>query len=65
MNKECMQTTELPKKKKKSDIKPRRKTDVFQQVFAAITNIVQELWLELNTDQHNPAKGQLRMAKNN
>ena len=63
MRKECKRTTEIPKKKKKKTIKPRQNTDIFQRLFAAITIIIQELWLERNTNRHNPAKGQLQMAK--
>ena len=63
-----MRTKELPKKnkknkKEKSTTKPRRKTDVFQRHFFAITNIVWELWLKRNKSHHNPAKGQIRIAK--
>ena len=41
----------------------KHKTDIFQQLFDTITNIVRELWLEQNIDQHNLAQGQFRMAK--
>ena len=58
------QTQELPldttKKKKKSS---KHKADVFQRVFNNITGIVQELWLERKTDQHNPIQWQQRMTK--
>ena len=36
---------------------------MFQIVFDAITGIVQELWLERNTNRHNPIQEQKQMAK--
>ena len=67
MRTECMRTKEIPKKKKKknenSSPRPKRKTDIFQRLFSAITDIIHELWLERNEDCHNPAKGQIRIAK--
>ena len=32
--------------------------DVFQRVFKEITVIIREMWLERNTDRHQPIKGQ-------
>ena len=40
-----------------------RKADVFQRVFAGIIRIIRELWLERNTDRHQPLQGQKRLAK--
>ena len=54
-----------PTKKRKME-KPEkkvRKADVFQRVFAGIIRIIRELWLERNTDRHQPLQGQKRMAK--
>ena len=62
IQKECKKITEIPKKKKKT-IETKRKPDIFQRLFDTITNIVHELWLERKTDRHNPAQGQLQMAK--
>jgi len=36
---------------------------VFQRVFEGITRIIQELWLERNTDRHQPLQGQNRIAR--
>ena len=44
-------TMEKPEKKV-------RKADVFQRVFAGIIRIIRELWLERNTDCHQPQQGQ-------
>ena len=40
-----------------------RKADVFQRVFAGIIRIIRELWLERNTDRHQPLQGQKPLAK--
>ena len=37
--------------------------DVFQRVFKAITVIIRVLWLERNTDCHQPIKSQQCMAR--
>ena len=50
-------TTLKPKKS------PKRRTDVFQQVFNKTTTIIHEMWLERNKDRHEPMQGQLRIAK--
>ena len=61
---ECKQSTNILKLEKKKKVKKsKRKSDVFQQVFNKITTIINDLWLERNTDQHNPAHGQLRLVK--
>ena len=52
---------DLAKKKKKKQ--PNAKADVFQRVFESITTILQNVWLENNTDQHNLIQGQKQMAK--
>ena len=57
-----MQTTEK-KKKKEIQKKTKQKADVFQRVFESIMKIIRELWLERNTDQHQPLQGQKRIAK--
>ena len=49
-------TVEEPEKKK-------RKADVFQRVLAGIIRIIRELWLERNTDRHQPLQGQKRIAR--
>ena len=41
----------------------KRKVDVFQRVFQEIVLIIRELWLERNTDRHQPIKGQQRTAR--
>ena len=41
----------------------KHKADVFQRVFKGITVIIRELWLERNTDRHQPIKGQQRHCK--
>ena len=46
-----------PAKKKK------RKIDDFQALFTKVSKIVHKLQLKQNTDRHNPAQGQLRIAK--
>ena len=38
--------------------KKKRKADVFQRVFQRIVRVVREVWLEHNTDRHNPLQGQ-------
>ena len=43
--------------------KKKRKIDDFQALFTKVSKIVHELWLKQNTDRHNPAQGQLRIAK--
>ena len=43
--------------------KKKRKADVFQRVFAGIIRIIRELWLERNTDRHQPLQGQKRIAR--
>lgn len=53
-NNEKISTTQ---KKKKS------KTDNLQVLFTKVSKIIHELWLERNTDRHNPTNGQLRIAK--
>ena len=60
---ECKRTTkiefDLP-------VKPRKKTrkvENFQGLFVSTSNIIHELWLEQNTDWHNPGKGQLKIPK--
>ena len=58
---ECKWTTELPKNKK-IKIKTKHKADIYQCLFD-ITNIIHELWLERNTDRHNPIQGQLILQK--
>ena len=50
-------------KEKQTPEKKKRKIDDFQALFTNVSNIMHELWLERNTDRHNPAKGQLRIAK--
>ena len=40
-----------------------RKADVFQQVFEGITQVIRELWLERNTDRHQPLQGQKQIAR--
>ena len=49
------------------DIKPppkkKCKADVFQRVFQGKVRVIQEMWLEPNTDRHNPLQGQKRIAK--
>ena len=56
-----------PMKKKRTTVEPpqknKRKADVFQQVFEGITRIIQELWLERNTDRHQPIQRQKRIAR--
>ena len=46
-----------PTKKKEGKIND------FQALFTKVSKIVHELWLERNTDRHNPAQRQLRIAK--
>ena len=46
-----------------SRAKKKRKIDEFQALFTKVSKIMHELWLERNTDRHNPPKGQLRIAK--
>ena len=41
----------------------KNKINNLQALFTKVSKIVHELWLEQNTDRHNPAKGQLRVAK--
>ena len=43
--------------------KKKRKADVFQRVFQGIVRVIREMWLERNTDRHNPLQGQKRIAK--
>ena len=43
--------------------KKKRKADVFQRVFQGIVRVVREMWLERNTDRHNPLQGQKRITK--
>ena len=43
--------------------KPKQKADVFQLVFQGIVRVVREMWLERNTDRHQPLQGQRRIAK--
>ena len=56
-----------PTKQKTPVIEPppktKRKADVFQWVFQGIVRVVREMWLERNTDRHNPLQGQKRIAK--
>ena len=56
-----------PAKKKKTSVVPpekkKRKADVFQRVFTGIIRIIRELWLERNTDRHQPLQGQKRIAR--
>ena len=55
------------KQRKTPEIEPppkkKRKADVFQRVFQEIVLIIRELWLERNTDRHQPIKGQQRIAR--
>ena len=41
----------------------KRKADVFQRIFQEIVVIIRELWLERNTDRHQPIKVQQRIAR--
>jgi len=54
-------------KQRETQIEPpppkKRKADVFQRIFQAIVVIIRELWLERNTDRHQPIKGQQRIAR--
>ena len=43
--------------------KEKQKADVFQQVFQGIVRVVREMWLERNTDRHQPLQGQRCIAK--
>ena len=55
------------KQRKTPEIEPppkkKRKADVFQRVFQEIVLIIRELWLERNTDRHQPIKGQQQIAR--
>ena len=54
-------------KKKRTTVEPPekkiRKADVFQRVFEGIIRIIRELWLEHNTDCHQPLQGQKRIVR--
>ena len=56
-----------PTKKRKTTVdkpaKTKCKADVFQRMLAGIIRIILELWLERNTDCHQPLQGQKRIAK--
>ena len=56
-----------PTKKRKTTVKKiekkKRKADVFQRVLAGIIRIIRKLWLERNTDRHQPLQGQKRIAR--
>ena len=43
--------------------KKKRKADVLKRVFQGIVRVIREMWLERNTDRHNPLQGQKRIAK--
>jgi len=49
-------TVEKPEKKK-------CKADVFQRALAGIIKIIRELWLERNTERHQPLQGQKRITR--
>ena len=56
-----------PMKKRRTTVEPpekkKQKADIFQRVFAGIIRIIRELWLERNTDRHQPLQGQKRIAR--
>ena len=56
-----------PTKKRRTRVEApetkKRKADVFQRVLARIIRIIRELWLERNTDRHQPLQGQKRIAR--
>ena len=56
-------TVDKDKEKQPPEKKKKKKIDDFKTLFTKVSNIMHELWLERNTDRHNPAKGQLRIAK--
>ena len=53
--------------KKKTALEPppkkKYKADVFQRVFLEIVGVIRELWLERNTDRHQPIQGQQQIAR--
>ena len=53
----------MPKDMEKKKKKTKQKADVFQRVFTSVTKIIQQLWLEQNTDTHRSLQGQKRMTK--
>ena len=55
-------TRQTKKRKVEKPEKKVRKADAFQRVFVGIIRIIRELWLERNTDRHQPQQGQKRMA---
>ena len=58
------QQKEIREEQEEEQPQPKKhKADVFQRVFQAITVIIRELWLERNTDRHQPIKGAQRMAR--
>ena len=57
------QQKEIREEQEEEQPQPKKhKADVFQRVFQAITVIIKELWVERNTDRHQPIKGQQRLA---
>ena len=43
--------------------KKKHKADLFQRVSQGIVRVVREIWLERNTDRHNPLQGEKWIAK--
>ena len=58
-----MRPTNKKRKTEKPQKKQKQKADVFQSMFESIIQIIRELWLEHNTDRHQPLQGQKRIAK--
>ena len=58
-----MKPTNKKKKTTEPQKKQKQKADVFQRVFEGIIRIIRKLWLERNTDRHQPLQGQQRIAK--
>lgn len=59
---EYKRLTKLPPGKKKKKKETKIKADVLKQVFASIPGIIQELWLQQNTNWHKLNQEQIQIA---